>query len=212
MPTRLTRIPDPAGVSGMAEEQYPNQAARDQWLFPHLFRVFRVALDPKKLLPAAAGILLMSAGWWLLSVAFYGMWSQPALERYQVESDSEYERKYPNMAKEARDEKRNADTEKRNREFNDDSDRWLNLHYLAGTGYAEITYLPVNRITRDKRGAWGGRLRTMPWEEERGPNPYLLVTGQADRPWERGQFADWALRTEVPVLIEPLVKFLEPII
>src|SRR5260221_2552782 len=215
MPTRLDRIPDPAGVSGMAEDRNASYAvARDEWLFTHLFRTFRVALDPRKLLLAATGIVVMACGWWLLSVTFYGMSSQPSLEKsyYQLNPDSWYENKYSSRSKQERDAIRQTDEEKRNREFNEDSERWLNLHYLAGTGYAEITYQPENGVTREKRGAWGGRLRTMPWFEERGPNPYLLVTGQAERPWERGQFADWALRTELPVLIEPLVKFLEPIV
>jgi hypothetical protein len=36
-----------------------------------LFRCFQVALDPRKLLAAAAGILVMSVGWYVLSAAFY---------------------------------------------------------------------------------------------------------------------------------------------
>ena len=35
-----------------------------------LFRGFQVAMDLNKLLLAAAGILVMSAGWWLLSIIF----------------------------------------------------------------------------------------------------------------------------------------------
>src|SRR5205807_6398168 len=62
-----------------------------------------------------------------------------------------------------------------------------------------------------------GTLNTWPWFEERGDNPYLLVTGRAvhgDRsiPWEKGGFWDWLITRQVPVLIEPLVKFLQPII
>jgi hypothetical protein len=67
-----------------------------------------------------------------------------------------------------------------------------------------------------------GTLRTWPWFEERGPNPYLLLTGQAGQsgqegpahyvPWEQGRFWDWFWSTEVPVLAEPLVKFLRPVI
>src|SRR5262249_25581613 len=66
-----------------------------------------------------------------------------------------------------------------------------------------------------------GRLRSWPWFEDRGPNPYLLVTGRATAygddvtrgvPWERGEFFGWFARDQVPVLIEPLVKFLRPIV
>jgi hypothetical protein len=42
-----------------------------------------------------------------------------------------------------------------------------------------------------------------------------LVTGQVGSrgvPWEKGQFWDWLFTKEGPVLIEPLVKFLRPVI
>src|SRR5262249_8713024 len=96
----------------------------------------------------------------------------------------------------------------RDREYNEDLDRWLQLHKLAGHGQVTVHYQPDSR----PRTEWGGRFRTMPWFEDRGPNPYLLVTGQSTQRWERGHFWDWAINTEVPVVLEPLVKFLEPIV
>ena len=67
-----------------------------------------------------------------------------------------------------------------------------------------------------------GKLRTWPWTEHRGSNPFLLVTGQAGRtaadgstrnvPWEKGHFLEWMITEQGPVLVEPLVKLLEPII
>src|SRR5262249_44588009 len=45
-----------------------------------------------------------------------------------------------------------------------------------------------------------------------GPNPYLLVTGQAGIPWEGSSIYDWFVRDQVPVMIEPLVKFIRPIV
>jgi hypothetical protein len=67
----------------------------------------------------------------------------------------------------------------------------------------------------------GGQLRTWPWDEDRGPNPYHLLTGQArtvdaqgsvkNFPWDKGQFWDWLLTKQIPVLIEPLVKLLLPV-
>ena len=36
-----------------------------------IFRCFQIALDPRKLFVAAAGILVMSFLWWLLSNVFY---------------------------------------------------------------------------------------------------------------------------------------------
>src|SRR5262249_18954989 len=66
-----------------------------------------------------------------------------------------------------------------------------------------------------------GKLRVPPWEEYRGPNPYMLITGSAQHasaegtltsiPWERGHFFDWLLTIQVPVLVEPLMKFLGPV-
>ena len=38
-----------------------------------LFRCFQVALDPRKLAVAAAGVLVVAVGWYFLSVAYYGM-------------------------------------------------------------------------------------------------------------------------------------------
>ncbi len=55
------------------------------------------------------------------------------------------------------------------------------------------------------------RLATWPWFEDRGPNPYLMATGQLGKPWETGQFWDWLWLKEVPVLLEPIVKLLLPV-
>ena len=52
----------------------------------------------------------------------------------------------------------------------------------------------------------------MPWDEYRGPNPFLFVTrvvsGSAD---ERRELVGGFLSGSVPVLIEPLVKLLVPV-
>jgi hypothetical protein len=64
----------------------------------------------------------------------------------------------------------------------------------------------------DQLAGPGGRLRTMPWYEYRGPNPFLLVTDSisgtaADRTRLAREFATGS----VPVLVEPLVKLLIPV-
>jgi hypothetical protein len=56
------------------------------------------------------------------------------------------------------------------------------------------------------------RLSTMPWFEDRGPNPFLLVTGQTGKQWEVGHFWEWFFTQQAPVLVEPVVKLLRPII
>jgi hypothetical protein len=61
-----------------------------------------------------------------------------------------------------------------------------------------------------------GRLARSPWTEDRGPNPYLLATGQTARtegaPWEAGRFWAWLAEEQLPVLLEPLFKLVYPIV
>src|SRR5260370_592013 len=63
----------------MAEDKVEQREFNVRQMLPwtELFRSFQVALDPKKLLLAAAGILAMSLGWWVLAWAFYGMQTKP---------------------------------------------------------------------------------------------------------------------------------------
>jgi hypothetical protein len=56
------------------------------------------------------------------------------------------------------------------------------------------------------------RLSTWPWFEDRGPNPYLMATGQLGKPWETGRFWDWLLTQQTPVLLEPIAKLLLPVV
>ena len=57
----------------MAEEKFePREINFRQWMpWTQLFRGFWIALDPKKLLLAAMGILIMAIGWYLLAVVFF---------------------------------------------------------------------------------------------------------------------------------------------
>src|SRR5256885_10058296 len=77
----------------MADERIggPETEERTYWGWTELFRTFQVALDPKKLLLAAVGILVMFAGWWVLSRAFYGSRSAPKDTDYSVPA---YQTKY----------------------------------------------------------------------------------------------------------------------
>src|SRR5438552_3659469 len=56
----------------MADDKVEPRETNWRQLLPWtvLFQGFRVALDPNKLVLAAAGILLMAFGWWLLAVIF----------------------------------------------------------------------------------------------------------------------------------------------
>jgi hypothetical protein len=214
-----------------------------------IFTAFKVALDIKKLLLAAAGILAMAIGWWILAWVFYGTRSQPMPADYLANLK-------PEEKKEAW------------KTFNQARERWNLLHELAGDradvkvdagdvassweDYEDIAKLeskleddrkkegkeddrkkegkPVDEIREallkrpnaDERktilSTYGlvkphGRLRTLPWFEDRGPNPYLVVADAVKRagtdapfPYSRDQFVGW-LRS----LVEPLVKFLSPV-
>jgi len=177
----------------MADERIgvPDQEVRNIWAWTELFRTFQVALDPKKLLLAAAGIVVMWLGWWLLSVLFFNMRSEP-----KWPSD------YPtaNYAKDGMTEEQAAELARH--DFDRDMSRYQLLYRLAGPGDyrapEEWKHIP-------------GKLRIYPWHEDRGPNPYLLVTNQYDEQSREQLFGWWAARG-LPTLIEPLVKFLRPIV
>jgi hypothetical protein len=168
---------------GMADDRIgtPESEVRNIWSWTELFRTFQVALDPKKLLLAAAGILVMWAGWSLLAVIFFSSRSEPKESDYDPAS---YARKYGEGP---------------------EANRRAKLDYQAD--------LAQYRLLEGLAGP-GGLLRVEPWHEPRGPNPFLMVTGQLQggRPWEAGQFWDWFLTKQAPVLIEPLVKILRPIV
>ena len=56
----------------MAENQdrsHRNDVGKATWL--KIFTAFRLAIDVKKLVLAAMGILVTYLGWWVLSKAFY---------------------------------------------------------------------------------------------------------------------------------------------
>jgi hypothetical protein len=247
----------------MAEDKVEPREFNWRQLLPWtvLFQGFRVALDPNKLVLAAAGILAMALGWWVLSVAFDAMQGK----KPNVGD-------WPNLA----DFKGNTDEERqaeRWKKFKEEREKWHVMHRAAGPPFpdeaqrqqfaydagdladSQAEYDALNKaasagenvpqipgapgygatMTRaeiqqfiksapvSERDAkvWiiqrkilppAGAMRTLPWDEDRGPNPYLLVTGQAGTQWERGHFWDWLLRRQLPVLVEPLVKLFSPVI
>jgi hypothetical protein len=82
---------------GMAEDQLGTRKdqLREPYLWTKIFGTFKVALDPKKLLLAAAGIVVMAVGWWLLSVIFYSVRSKPQKDDYAAKAQyQEATRKY----------------------------------------------------------------------------------------------------------------------
>ena len=61
-----------------------------------------------------------------------------------------------------------------------------------------------------------GLMRVDPWHENRGANPYLIVAEavktRGDSLVSNGQFFTTFVRDDVPVLLEPLFKFLMPVV
>jgi hypothetical protein len=146
-----------------------------------LLRTFSIAIDVKNLTMAAAGIFTMAIGWWLISVTFYGLATEPKESdpRYDVKAyESRYTDKTPSEIKQLRDADLKAD-----------QDAYAMLERAAGPN---------------------GDYRTLPWYEDRGPNPFLTLVGKTDDYAKYG-VVDTVLRKQMPVLIEPLVKFLSPI-
>jgi hypothetical protein len=224
----------------MAEESIEPRPLNLRQLFPwtEIFRGFQIALDPKKLLLAAAGILAMALWWWFCSLAFYSPRSKP-----------EWPKDYPLAGFKSDGDDDKSAGEKAWAKFTQDRAKWNLLHEAAGTQpdkkdagdlAQKLDYFePINRkIQVEKLDKFSltfdgtdysyevtvkpyGRIALWPWFEERGPNPVLLVVGKAgytdDRgaihpvPWEKGQFPSWFLTNQVPVLIEPLIKFMRPV-
>jgi hypothetical protein len=220
----------------MAEDQGQRKDLWQTAPWVKLFGAFKVALDPKKLVLAGAGIFVMSLGWWVLAWAFSLFQTQTP--KWEPES------------------KIRGEQEQEWRDFKETRRRRYNLFLeMAGTAperqdtadmaetleeYEQLTQLEAeiraNGMVKDAARADleakavmlakgqtplkpFGRLRTLPWFEYRGPNPYLLVTdnvpgpdGARGHPWAQGQFFDWLVSDQVPVLLEPLCKFLQPVI
>src|SRR6266852_9239570 len=162
----------------MAEDKVEVRDINYRQTFPsvELFRGFQVALDPKKLLLAAAGIVIMSVGWVFWSWVFFSSSSEPSPSDYVP---AEYQKRNAEMTEDQA--KRLA-----NNDFKRDHKKWQLLRDTAGPG---------------------GTLSSWPWFEDRGPNPYLIVTGDVQ---PSTAFTPTALRLQGKVLIEPLVKFLRP--
>src|SRR5579859_6613795 len=81
-----------------------------------LFTAFKIALDPKKLVLAGAGILVMWLGWWILSIVFFNarhkpVWPSDYATRYEGQENAE------DLGWKA---------------FKQDRNRWNLLHALAG--------------------------------------------------------------------------------
>jgi hypothetical protein len=158
------------------------------WLWLNLFRSFQVALDPRKLFVAALGILVMSLGWHLLSRAFN--YDKPLKGDAWYQSDGLTSRGYttPPTGKSLE----QYQAEEGERQYQRDLAKWKTNDELAGDG---------------------GKLRTLPWNEFRGKNPYLFASDLSSSPsatWGGQIFTYFS--EQIPVLTEPLQKLLLPVL
>ncbi len=228
----------------MAEDKVePREVSLNQRLpWIAIFQGFRIALDFNKLVLAAAGIVVMAFGWWLLAAVFN--YNEPEVDnpRYAARVVNLESAKQP-AAMWA--------------EFRSDYQKWALMYEAAGNPADEQTFTPgdfasdraeyrllkrlekgipsgeeLNKLKEDEKGDIiaasrdpafmaklsrlkelrpAGRMRDWPWSEDRGTNPYLLATGQVGG-WQKGGFFDWLLHVQTPVLLEPLVKMIRPVV
>src|SRR5438876_1344143 len=106
----------------MAEDKVEPREVNWRQLMPWtvLFQGFRVALDPNKLVLAAAGILAMALGWWGWSIVFD--YKKPKLDDWNL----------ADFTKAKDDEEREA---QRWQKFKDERDKWHVMHRAAGTAF-----------------------------------------------------------------------------
>ena len=171
-------------------DQAPAFRFRSAFAWARIFDCFKVALDPRKLFVAAVGILAMSIGWYVLSSLAY--YKAPVREADNY-SNAVIGKELANSKKPGTNENYAEEDFTRigQERFERDHAQWKILADLAGPG---------------------GRLRTMPWYEYRGPNPFTaLTTLIGGSSIERSNTVREFATGSVPVLVEPLVKLLLPV-
>ena len=161
---------------------------RKKLSWTELLRTFLIALDPFKLLVAAAGILATALGWWLISVTFFGAWTEKDLKNPDSRTNEIKDRKegYIKDGKDQKDAETRAATE-----YDAEAKRYEYMAKMAGPG---------------------GSFRAMPWFENRGRNPYFVAKEAIDGgPEGRKAAVSWFFSSQIAVLIEPLLKFMKPV-
>ncbi len=219
----------------MAEQKMDPRDASWRRLFPwtEIFNGFKLTLDPNKLFLAAVGILLMALAWWILAVVFGALYSpkpekwtgstEPdAWNRFVIQRDgwnlmraaagiggpeaivlpenvAQSPAEYDLLIKIATPRPSDAP-------YTREGLRQKLVAVGIDTDRAQVLSAKLFQPLP------GGLMATWPWFESRGPNPYLMVTGQSGKPWETGHFWEWFAFEQAPVLVEPLVKLLRPIV
>jgi hypothetical protein len=186
----------------MADEKGELREVNYRQLLPwtELFRAFQIALDPRKLLLAAAAILVMNFGWWLLALVFASGRppdkAPPALRDYVNDAKYKEAREAWEKDRAALKPGQQAPPEPQVESSVDEEGR--RHHRAAHREWAQQHLL--HEAAREMV-AW-------PWSpQDRGRNPVLLVyTGASVE-----EFATGFGVKQIGVLLEPLAKFLRPI-
>jgi hypothetical protein len=231
----------------MAEDKLEQREFNFRQTFPwtELFQGFRVALDPKKLLLAAAGILVMALGWYVLAWLFASVQSKPqptdptytaildkdsnsaaarqrAWQRFREDrtkwsilwehagDDSDRYTDAGDLARSLDEYEAKTTEDKSFPDFIKDEIKTMRPEERQRTVTFQAVGFPPQTYTIQAKPY--GQLRTLPFFEDRGENPYLLVTNQTPIKAEPGRLGEWFLRRELPVLIEPLRKFMLPVL
>ncbi len=164
---------------------------RPGFLWTEIFRSFWVALDPRKLIVAAAGILAVSLGWYVLSTVAMGLATAEPKRDGNAYTNEKMALALGKKA-DGTDHSPETLTAEGTKRFNADYASWTSLHDLAGEG---------------------GLLRTLPWNEYRGKNPYLFATAVVGgSPVEQSDAVKDFVSAQLPMLLEPLRKLLLPVI
>jgi hypothetical protein len=206
----------------MAEEKVEPRPVSLRQYFPwfELFRAFQVALDPKKLVLAAAGILAMALWWWICSAVFFAAagGNKPRWTDYKNNEQKSPEENWAafktaraqwNLLYETAGEPP-AGSPPDHQDAGDLADNWQQFEAIEKHIAAGENKFTIDDRTYEVHAKPYGRMRTWPWFEHRGPNPYLLVFGRAHVSREEGVF-HWFFFNQVPVLVEPIVKFVTPL-
>ncbi len=173
-----------------------------------IFRSFQIALDPRKLLLAAAGILVMSFGWWVLALIFQPSDKGPSPSDYPLENygnnpvakDAAFQRGFQKW-----DTLRKATEYYKEWPWNVDRGRNPLRLAITDTGSADPARVVTGPL--DELGVTSGLGHHAGAVAER-----VGVAAREPRaPKTLGIFSGEFWSSQVPTLLEPLVKFLTPI-
>lgn len=197
-------------------------AARKPYPWTEIFRCFQVALDPRKLAIAAAGILAMSLGWYVLSALFWHDDFNKSTAEHQkiVAGETSWKDKSPGEIQEEATKRAGADLENIKKKYIDlvKADKDFNKTKREDS---EVFVEAERRYTKELNqyhflkslAGPGGRIRSMPWYENRGPNPYVFLTSLSTLPSSEWINSTWGyLKMQLPVMAEPLTKLFLPLI